>query len=258
MQREAFKEELIKLKNQIKDTVDSRSMIQETKENGPLSRLDSFLDQRNLVTIGRRIKQPSISKKIKHPVILPGQGHISRLIAWQYHEKSLHQGKGITLNEIHSSGFRIIGCGTVISRLIHKCIRTLRAKFQEQKTADLPADRLTPAPPFTYCIVDYFRSWYVKEGRKDLKTYGVLFMCLVTRAIHLEVANYLEMDSYNNTLCCFICRRGPVRQMRSDNGSDFNGACRELKKALAEMDQLKLRVRCWKKTVTGLNRRRGT
>ena len=77
----------------------------------------------------------------------------------------------------------------------------------------------------------------MKEGRKELKRYGVLFTCLVTRAIHLEVANSMETDSYINALHRFICRHGPVRQMRSDNGSNFIGARRELKEALAEMDQ---------------------
>ena len=53
----------------------------------------------------------------------------------------------------------------------------------------------------------------------------------------LEVANSLETDSYINALRRFICRRGPLRQMRSGNGSNFFGARRELKEALAEMDQ---------------------
>lgn len=122
--------------------------------------------------------------------------------------------------------------------LSHECVtcRRFRAKVQQQKMADLPADRLTPTLPFTYCGVDYFGPWYVKERHKELKRYGVLFTCLATRAIHLEVANSLETDSYINTLRCFICKRGPVRQMRSDNGSNFIGAWRELKEALAEMD----------------------
>jgi len=78
---------------------------------------------------------------------------------------------------------------------------------QEQKMTDLPADRRTPTPPFTYFGVDYFGPWYVKEGRKELKRYGVLFTCLVTRAIHTEVANSLETDSYVNALCRrFICQ----------------------------------------------------
>ena len=244
VQKEAFKEEISKLKKITADYEahredDSRSRIQKPKRVSPLSRLDPFLDHSNLVRIGGRIKQASVSKDVKHPIVLPGQGHISKVLARYFHEKALHQGRGITLNETRSSGYWIIGGGSVISRLIHECVtcRKLRAKVQEQKMADLPADRLTPTPPFTYCAVDYFGPWYVKEGRKELKRYGVLFTCLVTRAIHLEVANSLETDSYINALRRFICRRGPVRQMRSDNGSNFIGARRELKEALAEMDQ---------------------
>ena len=82
----------------------------------------------------------------------------------------------------------------------------------------------------------------MKEGRKELKRYGVLFTCLVTRAVHLEVANTLETDSYINALRRFICRRGPVRQMGSDQGTNFVGAKRELKEALAEMDRDKVKA----------------
>ena len=62
--------------------------------------------------------------------------------------------------------------------------------------ADLPQDRLEPPPPFSYCGVDYFGPWYVKEGRKELKKYGVLFTCMASRAIHLEVACTMETDFF--------------------------------------------------------------
>ena len=214
------------------------------KETSPLSLLDPFLDQNNLVRICGRIKQASISQEMKHPVVLPSQEHISKLLVQHVHEKTLHQGKGITLNKIRSSGYWIIGGGSMVSKMIDECVtcRRLRAKVQEQKMADLPADRLTPSPPFTYCGVDYFGPWYIKEGRNELKRYGVLFTCLVTRAIHLEVANSLETDSYVNALCRFICRRGPGHQMRSDNGLNFIGARRELKQALSEMGQDKVKA----------------
>ncbi|KAJ8038830.1 hypothetical protein HOLleu_16370 [Holothuria leucospilota] len=57
--------------------------------------------------------------------------------------------------------------------------------------SDLPVDRTESSPPFTYCAVDYFGPWYVKEGRKVLKRYGALFTCMASRAVHIEVANSL-------------------------------------------------------------------
>ena len=90
--------------------------------------------------------------------------------------------------------------------------------------ADLPLDGLQPAPPFTFCRVDYFGPFYIKDGRRELKRYGVLFTCLSLRAIHLETAKTLETDSILNALRRFLARRGPVRQLRSDQGTNLTGA----------------------------------
>ncbi|KAL9967307.1 hypothetical protein ACROYT_G025507 [Oculina patagonica] len=61
-------------------------------------------------------------------------------------------------------------------------------------------------------------------------------------AIHLEIANSLETDSIINALRRFINRRGPIRQLRSDRGTNFVGARNELTQALAEMDQEKIKT----------------
>lgn len=106
--------------------------------------------------------------------------------------------------------------------------------------ADLPEDRLEEAPPFTYCGVDYFGPWYIKEGRKQMKRYGVLFTCLASRAIHLETANALTTDTFINALRRFLSCRGPTRQIHSDRGSNFVGAKSELEGALSEMDQARI------------------
>ncbi|XP_078371870.1 uncharacterized protein LOC144655503 [Oculina patagonica] len=102
--------------------------------------------------------------------------------------------------------------------------------------SDLPPDRLEQAPPFTYSAVDYFGPWYIKEGRKEMKRYGVLFTCMASRAVHLETAASLTTDSFLNAYRRFINRRGPVRQLRSDQGTNFVGAKNELEAALMEMN----------------------
>ena len=216
----------------------------ELKNSSPLYRLDPFIDNQSMLRVGGRIKAASSSEDLKHPVILPREGHLSWLIARCLHETANHQGRGFTLNEIRASGYWIIGCSALVSKVIHACTtcKKLRARTVEQKMADLPRDRVTPSPPFTHCAVDYFGPYHVKEGRKELKRYGVLFTCLAPRAIHLEVAHSLETDSYINALRRFICRRGPVREMRSDQGTNLVGAKRELKDALLEMDNKKVQV----------------
>ena len=111
--------------------------------------------------------------------------------------------------------------------------RKLRGALEEQKMANLPEDRLEPAPPFTHCGIDFFGPFVIKEGRKELKRYGVLFTCLASRAIHLEVSAFLETDWFINALRRFINRRGPVRTIRCDQGSNLVGAKNELEKGLS-------------------------
>ena len=58
-----------------------------------------------------------------------------------------------------------------------------------------------------------------------------------SRSVHLETANSLESSSFINALRRFMNRRGAVRQLRSDQGTNFIGARSELKAALCEMNQ---------------------
>ena len=73
----------------------------------------------------------------------------------------------MTLNELRSNGYWITGGSSAVARYISDCVtcRKLRASTQEQKMSDLSQDRLEPSPPFTFCGVNYFGPWVIKEGR---------------------------------------------------------------------------------------------
>ena len=110
--------------------------------------------------------------------------------------------------------------------------------------ANLPTDKPKSEAPFTYCSVDYFGPWHIKQGRKELKRYGVLFTCLSSRAIYLEVAKTLETSSLIIVLRCFLARRGPIRQLRSDQGKNLVGARTELREMLKQIDHFLLKREC--------------
>ena len=131
----------------------------------------------------------------------------------------------------------------MVARHVSKCVvcRRVRSSTRGQKMSDLPKDRLEPAPPFTYSSVDFFGPFYVKEGRKEQKRYGVLFTCMASRAIHIEIANSMDTSSFINAYRRFIGRRGPVTQLRSDQGTNFVGARNELHECLRQMDQNKIK-----------------
>ena len=241
VQQEAFPEEMKILRSSQEDTSTRQGAAKSKasmKGTSCLYRLDPFIDHDGVLRVGGRIKRSNAPHHVKHPAILPRKGHVTTLIIRHYHQALSHQGRGMTLNELRSNGFWVIGGSSAVGYHIANCVscQKLRGTVQEQKMADLPSDRLEPARPFTYCAVDYFGPWYIKDGRKELKRYGVLFTCLASRAIHLEVAKTLETDSFINVLRCFLARRGPVRQLRSDQGTNLVGARTELNETLKKMD----------------------
>ncbi|XP_038053892.1 uncharacterized protein LOC119726309 [Patiria miniata] len=211
-------------------------------KSSPLYMLDPVIDETKLLRVGGRIKQAKAPKEIKHPILLPRHGHVTDLVIEHYHVQSCHSGRGMTLNSIRQAGFWILGARSAVTSHIWKCVtcRKLRRAPCGQKMAELPKDRLDPSAPFTYSAVDYFGPFMIKEGRKELKRWGVIFTCMASRAVHIETANSLNTDSFLNAYRRFTCRRGPVRQLRSDRGTNFIGGKNELDAALAEMDQPKI------------------
>ena len=203
-----------------------------------LYKLDPFIDDDGLIRVGGRLRRSGLDYGLKHPVILPKDTHVTNLIISHYHHKVHHQGRNITLNSIRSHGYWIVKGSTLVARLVHNCIicKKIRHNTITQKMSDLPKDRLEPSAPFTYSAVDYFGPFFIKEGRKEIKRYGVLFTCMSTRAVHLETANSLTTDAFINAYRRFICRRGPCVQLRCDHGTNFVGAERELNKCFNEMD----------------------
>ena len=65
-----------------------------------------------------------------------------------------------------------------------------------------------------------------------VKRYGVIFTCLAIRAVHIEVAHSLETDSFLMVLGRFIARSSQVKEIRSDNGTNFTGGERELRESI--------------------------
>ncbi|KAJ8369824.1 hypothetical protein SKAU_G00098520 [Synaphobranchus kaupii] len=228
-QKKAFKEEMRALSHG------------KLSHNHQLYQLDPIL-QDGVLRVGGRLKNASLPLDLKHPVILPRDGVVTHLILDYCHAKTQHQGRGQTLNELRANGYWIVGGSKAVANHIKQCVicRRARRSTEEQKMADLPADRVDPSPPFTYSGMDCFGPFHTKQGRKEFKRYGLIFTCLSSRAVHIEMVEDLTTDAFLNALRCFIAIRGAVRQIRSDQGTNFVGAKNELAKAFKEVDKDRL------------------
>ena len=205
--------------------------------------LSPFLDEKGIMRVGGRLQKTAISDTAKNPVILPAKEPVvTRFVQW-CHSKVQHLGKTTTLGEIRARGYWLLRAQDQVRRVIFECVtcRALRGMPVQQKMGELPESRSGDAPPFTYCGVDLFGPFVIKERRSELKRYGVVFTCLGCRAVHLETTTSLDTDSFILSLRRFLGRRGPVRSIRSDNGGNFVGCDNEMKKGIKEMDHQKIK-----------------
>ena len=151
VQQKAFGEEIATLKSKkagTNATRESRKKEKSTmKKSSVLHQLDPFLDDKGILRVGGRMRQSDEVNSVKHPCIRPKTSHVTNLLVRHNHESVEHQGRGMTLNSIRSSGFWIIGGRALVRSQINQCVRCqkLRGSCQDQKMCDLPRDRLTAA-----------------------------------------------------------------------------------------------------------------
>ena len=63
--------------------------------------------------------------------------------------------------------------------------------------ADLPACRVTSNyKQFKFCGIDYFGPYTYRQNRSDCKAWRLLFTCLCTRGIHVELVTSLNLTSF--------------------------------------------------------------
>lgn len=82
-----------------------------------------------------------------------------------------------------------------------------------------------------YVGLDVFGPWEVstrrtRDGSANSKRWAILFTCMSTRAVHIELIESMSASSCVNAI------RGPAKQLRSDCGTNFIGASKDLKFAV--------------------------
>ncbi|KAK3738190.1 hypothetical protein QZH41_003086 [Actinostola sp. cb2023] len=226
------------------DEVKYLSEGKRVKASSEIVRLKPVMKGDRVVRVGGRISMAPISEDAMNPMILPKEHHITTILIRHIHQRNGHCGVEQTLCILREQ-FWVVKARVAIKKVLGKCIqcRKRMAPKAQQEMASLPKIRLTPyEPPFTYAGVDYFGPLWVKRGRGRVmeKRWGAIFVCMNTRAVHLEVAKSLETDDFILVLMRFLNRRGHVKELRSDNGTNFVGAEREITESIKKMDHDKL------------------
>jgi hypothetical protein len=199
-----------------------------------LRTLSPFTDKEGIIRVGGRIDNALVSYETRHPALLPYNHRVAKLIMEEYHQKG-HTGVATTVAKARRS-YWISRAHDLAKTIKYNCVTCRKAnpKTETQIMANLPQQRLKPhSPPFHYTSCDYFGPLTVKVGRnKTTKHYGVIFTCLNTRAVHLEIATDCSAMEFIQTLRRFFSIRGHPAEILSDNGTQFVGALTELRQMI--------------------------
>lgn len=201
--------------------------------------LNPIIDSDGILRVGGRLGNSSIPYDQRHPIIIPKKSKMSTLIIKHAHHSTLHGGTQLTLSYIRRI-FWLTDGRNETRRFIQSCTRCIRyrARPLAQKMADLPACRITPSRPFMHTGVDFSGAIMVRSsrgrGHHASKAYICVFVCMVTRAIHIELVSALSSAAFIAAYKRFTARRGICSDLYSDNGTNFVGAEAELRKAFKE------------------------
>ena len=222
IQETEFSKEIIELKNN------------KQLSNKTLLSLKPYLDNEGMIRVGGRLINASIPFEQKHPLLLPSQNYVVSLLFNLEHLRLGHAGPQTVLSNIRLRFWPLNGIRQV-KGVINKSIVFFRFKAQpiQQLMSDLPKDRVQLSRPFTKVGVDYGGPFLLKSSnlRKApvSKAYLALFVCMSSKAVHLELVSSLSSEAFLQTLTRFISRRGNPSVIYSDNATNFLGASNNLK-----------------------------
>ena len=210
---------------------------QPLSKSSTLISFNPFLDDDGIVRIGGRLRHACLSFNQKHPIVLPKDNSLTKLIINQAHHITLHGGPTLMQSYIRQK-YWIIGIQNMVRKHYHSCITCFRfrSKACQQIMSSLPSNRVNCTRPFLNCGVDYAGPISLRltklRGYRIVKGYIAAFVCFSTKAIHIELVSDLSTAAFLAAYRRFVSRRGICANIYSDNGTNFTGADRELKKLL--------------------------
>lgn len=210
-----------------KPTIESLVKGKESPDN-KLKKLKPFVDDGLLRCGGRLTNAKHLDYEHIHPVILPKNHHIVNLLIDHTHAKNLHTGPYL-LTAILRRKYWIIGAKDIIRNRVRKCNICFKTnpKPVVPRMGDLPSHRVAETKAFYHTGVDYagpfYVTWTKRRGVRPIKAYLCLFVCMATKALHLELASDLTTTTFLAALRRFISRRGQVKNLYMDSGSNFIG-----------------------------------
>lgn len=203
-------------------------------------RLGPAMNKDGIITVGSRMK--SWLKQNWNSdtfMLLPAKHNFTLLYISHLHEID-HSGIDTTIAKLQLK-YWVPGARRIVKSVKHKCVtcNKLSPKSEGQRMGELVDQRLKPSPPFCYTACDMFGPFKIRDTikRRTLgKAFGIIFNCLATRGVHLDLIEGYDTQSFLKAFRRFVAVRGYPCTMFSDRGPQFMSASKELKQVFRQQD----------------------
>lgn len=197
-----------------------------------------FDESDKVIRVGGRLRRSAeLDYATLHPIVLDPSHPAVKLLIQDYDSRLRHPGPERVFAEIRRTLWILRG-REAIRRHQHTCAECHRWKSRPvvPKMADLPTARLRLFKPVFHSTgMDCFGPFQVKVGRRLEKRWGIIFKCLTTQAVHLDLLTNIDADSFLMALRRFVARRGTPAELFSDQGTNFRGGEKELREAFGAL-----------------------
>ncbi|XP_011859397.1 PREDICTED: uncharacterized protein LOC105556896 [Vollenhovia emeryi] len=228
------------------DEIRKLSDNQAINRNSKLIGLKPYIGKDKLVRVGGRLDRSSLDEDAKHPLIIPSEHYVTKLIVMEKHNKCFHAGPTATLAAVRSEFWPISGL-SVVKKHLRNCVVCRKADPMpyQQLMGQLPEARMQVSRPFARVGVDYCGPLFVRDrvrrNSKQYKAYVAVYVCMATKAVHIELVDDMTTEAFIGSLKRFTARRGLPSDIYSDNGRNLVGAEREIQRILND-PQFKKRI----------------
>lgn len=208
-------------------------------QRSEIESLRPIKDEQGILRVGGRLKHSACPYEVRVPIILPQKSRLSWLLIRDAHEHT-HHGHVQVMMQYLRARYWIPKLRLELRTFVQKCVTCKRYEHPlgEQLMSDLPYDRINPCKAFLHTGIDYAGPIQMKETLKTRtnfrKVWIAVFVCMVTRAIHLDIITDLTSAAFIQCFKRFVGRRGACETLYSDNAKTFVGASKELKNALEQ------------------------
>ena len=198
--------------------------------NPMMQQLNVFLDPQGLIRINARVNANKETYPQQFAPLLPRRNvYVTNLLAY-YHYKHNHISTEAQIAEIRTLAW-IPELKMALRSIKAKCnwCKIKKAMPYSPKMAPLPEDRVNAdMKPFEVTGIDILGPLRPTVNGNIKKVYILIFVCTLTRYIHLHILDSMESLRILEAIVTFWTSYGPVRKFISDNASNFKRTAKTL------------------------------